>query len=68
MDPDVKYLLSLQAIRDRAAIVWKAAEAGDLAHFDLHQDKLNDVADFVISVIQVLAPLALPNLESEMTS
>ncbi|KAL1864104.1 hypothetical protein Daus18300_007884 [Diaporthe australafricana] len=52
MDPHVKYLLSLRAIRERAQIVWQAAEAGELAHFDLHKDKLGDVADFVISVIK----------------
>lgn len=55
MDSDIKYLLSLCAIRERAQIVWRAAEAGELAHFDFHADKLGDVADFVISIIQVLA-------------
>lgn len=54
MDPHVKYLLSLRAVRERAQVVWQAAEAGELTHFDLHKDKLGDVADFVISVIQVL--------------
>lgn len=54
MDPHVKYLLSLRAVRERAQVVWKAAEAGELSHFHLHKDKLGDVADFVISVIQVL--------------
>ncbi|KAJ0115147.1 urg3 [Diaporthe amygdali] len=49
MDPHVKYLLSLRAVRERAQVVWQAAEAGELAHFDLHKDKLGDVADFVIS-------------------
>lgn len=53
MDPNVKYLLSLRAVRERARVVWQAAEAGELSHFDLHRDKLGDVADFVISVIQV---------------
>lgn len=53
MDPHVKYLLSLRAIRERARIVWLAAEAGELSHFDLHKDKLDDVADFVTSVIKV---------------
>jgi hypothetical protein len=55
MNPDIKYLLSLRAIRERAQIVWRAAEAGELVHFDFHADKLSDVADFVISIIQVLA-------------
>lgn len=56
MDPLVKHLLSLQAIRERARIVWQAAEAGELVHFDLHPNKLDDVADFVISVIEVFHP------------
>lgn len=56
MDPQVKHLLSLQAIREKAQIVWQAAEGGELSHFDLHQDKLDVVADFVISVIEVRAP------------
>ncbi|KAI2469467.1 DUF1688 domain-containing protein [Annulohypoxylon bovei var. microspora] len=52
MDSQVKYLLSLQAIRDRAKIVGDAAKAGNLTHFDLHDDKLDEVADFVTSVIK----------------
>lgn len=55
MDSQIKYLLSLRAVRERAQIVWQAAEAGELTHFNFHDDKLGDVADFVISVIQVLA-------------
>jgi hypothetical protein len=53
MDPNVKYLLSLRAIRDRANVVREIAEAGNLAHFDLREDKLDDVVDFVASVIKV---------------
>lgn len=56
MDPHVKYLLSLRAVRERARVVWQAAEAGELSHFNLHKDKLDDVADFVTSVIKVLTP------------
>ncbi|KAI1140552.1 DUF1688 domain-containing protein [Hypoxylon sp. FL0543] len=52
MDPQVKYLLSLQAIRERAKIVGEAAKSGNLSHFDLHEDRLDDVADFVTSVIK----------------
>lgn len=52
MDDQVKYLLSLQAIRDRASIVRDIAKAGKLNHFDLHEDKLDHVADFVVSVIE----------------
>lgn len=53
MDPTVKYLLSLGAIRDRAKVVGEAAEAGNLNHFDIHEEKLDDVADFVTTVIKV---------------
>lgn len=53
MDPQVKYLLSLQAIRERAKIVWDAAQAGKSSHFDVHAHKLNDVANYVTSVIKV---------------
>lgn len=53
MDSDLKYLLSLHAIRERANIVGDAAQAGKLNHFDLNGERMDDVADFVISVIQV---------------
>ncbi|KAJ4411925.1 hypothetical protein N0V91_001063 [Didymella pomorum] len=52
MDTTVKYLLSLGAIRDRAKVVGQAAKDGNLNHFDVHEDKLDDVADFVTSVIK----------------
>ncbi|KAL5415336.1 hypothetical protein PMIN04_008595 [Paraphaeosphaeria minitans] len=52
MDPQVKYLLSLDAIRDRAKIVGEAAEAGKLSHFDVHEEKLGAVADYVTGVIK----------------
>lgn len=53
MDAKVKYLLSLTAIRERAKIVGDAAQAGKLSHFDLHETRMDDVADFVTSVIKV---------------
>jgi hypothetical protein len=53
MDSDVKYLLSLNAVRDRAKLVGEAAATGKLSHFDVHEERLNDVADFVVSVIKV---------------
>ncbi|KAI1631031.1 DUF1688 domain-containing protein [Biscogniauxia mediterranea] len=52
MDSQVKYLLSLGAIRDRAKIVEDVARSGKLNHFDLHEDRLNEVADVVTSVIK----------------
>jgi hypothetical protein len=53
MDPTVKYLLSLGAIRDRAKIVASAAQDGNLNHFNVHEERLDEVADFVTSVIKV---------------
>lgn len=53
MGTNIEYLLSLRAIRERAAIVGDAAEAGQLNHFDLHGDRMDDVADYVTSVIKV---------------
>jgi len=53
MSSQVRYLLSLSAIRERATSVWGIAQAGQLNHFTLHEDKLDDVADYVTSVIKV---------------
>lgn len=55
MEEKVKYLLSLQAIRERARIVGGVAKSGGLNHFDLREDRLDDVAEFVVSVIKVRA-------------
>ncbi|EWC46277.1 hypothetical protein DRE_04448 [Drechslerella stenobrocha 248] len=49
---DVKYLLSLGSIRDRAKKVWAAAQAGELTNFELHEDRLDDVANYVTAVIE----------------
>jgi hypothetical protein len=61
MESKVKYLLSLRAIRERAQIVRDAAQAGKLNHFDLHEDRMDDVADFVTTVIKVRLSLAISN-------
>jgi hypothetical protein len=53
MDSDVKYLLSLNAVRERAKIVGEAADAGKLRNFDVHEDRLSNAADLVVSVIKV---------------
>ncbi|KAL1796939.1 hypothetical protein ACET3X_005479 [Alternaria dauci] len=52
MDDKVKYLLSLSAVRERAKIVGEAAEAGKLSHFDVHEERLGEAADYVTSVIK----------------
>lgn len=57
MDSTVQYLLSLGSIRDRAKVAGQAAKDGNLNHFDVHEDKLDDVADFVTSVIKVCPTL-----------
>jgi hypothetical protein len=53
MDPEVKYLLSLGAVRDRAKLVGEAAAAGKLSNFDVHEERLGGVAEYVTSVIKV---------------
>jgi hypothetical protein len=53
MDDKVKHLLSLGAVRERARVVGEAAQAGKLSHFDVHETRLGEVADFVTKVIKV---------------
>lgn len=53
MDREIKYLLSLESVRDRAKLVGEAAQAGKLSHFDVDEDELGDAAEFVASVIRV---------------
>lgn len=53
MDSQVEYLLSLRAIRERAQVVGDVAKSGNLSHFDLQEDRLDDVVDFVASIIKV---------------
>ena len=53
MGSNANYLLSLRAIRERAKIVGDAARANKLNHFNVHEDRMDAVADFVTSVIQV---------------
>lgn len=62
MDTKVKYLLSLGAVRERAKLVGEAAQAGQLSHFDVHEDRLSDAADLVTSVIKVCFFSCLINL------
>ena len=53
MGDKVKYLLSLGAVRERAKVVGEAAQANKLSHFDVHEERLGEVADFVTKVIRV---------------
>jgi hypothetical protein len=53
MTPEVAYLFSLDAVRERSSIVYNAAKEHRLNNFDFHEDKLNDVADYVTKIIEV---------------
>lgn len=53
MTPDIEYLLSLEAVRERSRIVFEAAKKNELSHFDYHADKLPEAAAYVTSVINV---------------
>jgi hypothetical protein len=64
MDDKVKYLLSLEAIRGRASIVYKAAQEGKLSNFDFHPEHMEDAAAYVAALIDVCANCSThwPNL------
>ncbi|KAI4848402.1 DUF1688-domain-containing protein [Aureobasidium sp. EXF-8845] len=51
MTPDIEYVLTLEAVRERAQIVFAAAKKDELSHFTYHADKLPEAAAFVTSVI-----------------
>lgn len=53
MEKDISYLLSLQAVRQRAQLVFEAAQQGSLHSFEYDTTRLPDAAKFVISVIEV---------------
>jgi hypothetical protein len=61
MDPAVNHLLSLQAVREKAHIVFELGKQGLLNHFDYHPDRLDKTVDYVVGVIQVryCLPLSL---------
>lgn len=52
-DAAVDYLLSLEAVRERAQSVLRIAEKGTLNSFDYHADRVPAVADYVIGIIDV---------------
>ncbi|KAI8888594.1 DUF1688-domain-containing protein [Backusella circina FSU 941] len=49
---DQDYLLGLGSVRDRCFKVQEAAVRNRLQHFDLDQSKLEDVVQFVVSIIK----------------
>jgi hypothetical protein len=53
MEDEVKYLFSLEAVRERANIVYDAAKEGRLSNFDFHPDRMQDATDYVVSIIEV---------------
>jgi hypothetical protein len=53
MDSDLKYLLSLQAVRDQASKVFESAKRGQLKHFEYDEGRMGEVADYVSKVIDV---------------
>jgi hypothetical protein len=53
MDPEIQYVLGLKAVRERAHRVLQLAEENRLNHFQYHPDRLQDVVQYVISIIKV---------------
>ncbi|KAL2836462.1 hypothetical protein BJY01DRAFT_55876 [Aspergillus pseudoustus] len=52
MDPAIDHILGLQAVREKAHIVFDLAKQGLLNHFDYHPDRLDEAVEYVIGVIQ----------------
>ena len=52
LTPAVDSLLSAHAVRERSGEMLAAAEAGQLSHFTLHLDRLDETAAFVAKVIR----------------
>ncbi len=51
MNKDIQYLLSAQAVRERTRKLYDFALAGE-TNFIIHEDKLDEVAKFVLDVIK----------------
>jgi len=51
--PDLEYLKSLQAVRERSRIVFQAANEGKLNNFTFHPEQFSACADLVEGVIRV---------------
>ena len=52
----VAKLRSLEAIRERCQEILARADAGCLAHFELHRERLNATADYVLATIEERYP------------
>ncbi|KAJ2370760.1 hypothetical protein H4S01_000139 [Coemansia sp. RSA 2610] len=49
---NVKYLKSLQAVRERSQQVYEHAQRGQLRHFGFDESKIAAVADYVLSLVK----------------
>ncbi len=56
MEPEVRYLLSLQAVRQQSNVVYEAAKNGNLTNFVYYEASMEAVADYVSEVIKVCLP------------
>ncbi|KAF3015249.1 hypothetical protein G7054_g10684 [Neopestalotiopsis clavispora] len=52
VSPDIAYLLSLQAVRERSRLVLQAAKEGSLNSFDYDEPRMTEVANVVIDIIK----------------
>jgi hypothetical protein len=52
----IKWLQSTDAIRERAGMVFKAAERGDLEHFDIVHERMEPTADYVVGTMRANYP------------
>lgn len=50
---DIEYLKSLQAVRERADLVLKAAEKDELTHFTYDASLMPQAAEYVAGIITV---------------
>ncbi|KAI9040308.1 URC4/urg3 family protein [Aspergillus affinis] len=52
MNKDVQYILSLQAVRERANHILALAKENRLNHFDYHEDRLDGAVQYVAGIIK----------------
>lgn len=59
VSPEITYLLSLKAVRERSRLVLQAAKEGALNSFDYDEPRMNEVSKVVIDIIKVRIDLSL---------
>ncbi|KAE8314362.1 hypothetical protein BDV41DRAFT_534174 [Aspergillus transmontanensis] len=52
IDTEIKYILSLQAVRERAQRVFQLAEANQINHFEYHEDRFDAAVQYVANIIK----------------